>query len=134
VVGVNNTALPYKTTFEYYNGPGDSGNLKRAKGGWNRLKRVDNGQGGSVTFSYDNISQKLLDAGANYYNTFFNRHRVTQALRNDRNLNKYLTTYEYTGAAVNALDTQNYSKSTVANPNSAVLYYTATAFSPQFTF
>jgi hypothetical protein len=115
-----NNATPIKTTFTYET---VRGVYKRANGGWNRLKIANNGQGGTLTFGYENISQFYLTQGSPYFDTFFNRHRVTSETRTDGQSNSYLTTYSYGEAQVNSLGSNNGGVGPNQFPNSAALFY-----------
>jgi RHS repeat-associated protein len=110
---------PIKTSFTYET---NRGAAKRANGGWNRLKTVNNGQGGTLTLGYENISQVYYDQGVGYYNLFFNRHRVNTRRVADGRGNTYLTTYGYGVAALNSLGSNNGVAGPNAWPNSATLF------------
>jgi RHS repeat-associated protein len=113
------TALPWTTfTYETIGGSGSS-----AAAGWNRLKQVNNGQGGTVTYSYANI------ATVTTYGMFINRHRVTSRALTDGRGNTYTWNYTYGTPKMNGigstLDASLASGWTAnsANPTSAVIYY-----------
>lgn len=143
-------ALP-KMALTYHTAPNHDGGYLAA--GWNRLKRIDNGQGGAVEMTYAHIAKVIADAnpGSNpnidpY--VFENRHRVVKqevfeaaysAALNPPDPSKplYAWTYTYGTPQVNALGKNlepnhdpyqsnyfNYGKK-VTNywPNSAKLYF-----------
>jgi RHS repeat-associated protein len=90
-VGADGLTLP-KRTFTYH--PNTSA------AGRNRLASVTNGQGGKITFSYD-----WAIAPPSHWQNY---HRVTQTLREETSGKPYarstLTTYSYSGAAMNVRD------------------------------
>lgn len=98
------TRLP-PTTFTYYRRNGMTGLV----GGLNRLKTVNNGLGGEITFTY-----ALVWPAPNPYEQI-NYHRVTEVERKDVANQPYsrtsVTTYTYSGAALNN------------QGNSAAVYY-----------
>ncbi len=122
-VGKDGTSALPSLSFSYQM---NRGTLKRANGGWNRLQTVDNNQGGTVTFSYEHLAQFYYAQGRNYYNLFFNRHRVTGKTVNDGRGSSSLTTYSYDQAgpaAMNSLGTDLGAIASNYHPNSASLYY-----------
>jgi RHS repeat-associated protein/uncharacterized repeat protein (TIGR01451 family) len=88
-------------------------------GNWNRLVTVNNGQGGILTFGYENI------AAVTGNNIFANNRRVTSKTTNDGRGNTASWTYAYTGAAYNSLGSTLAPSSQATSPyvNSATLYY-----------
>ncbi|MFL5806883.1 MAG: toxin TcdB middle/N-terminal domain-containing protein, partial [Roseiflexaceae bacterium] len=119
-VGKDGTLFPTQTTLAYET---SRGTAKRANGGWNRLKTINNGQGGTLTFGYQHISQVYFAASPQptWYNVFFNRHRVSSRTLTDGRGNSYLTTYSYGPAAVNSLGSDNGGRGPNQFPNSATL-------------
>lgn len=109
-------------TFTYHT---NRGTAKRANGGWNRLQTVNNGQGGTITFAYDNIAQVYFNRNPRptFFNKFFNMHRVKSKTVGDGLGNSYTWSYTYGEASVNTLDSQQFSNDTANNPNSATLFY-----------
>ncbi|NOK71559.1 MAG: hypothetical protein GFH25_541324n2 [Chloroflexi bacterium AL-N10] len=106
------TGLP-KTTFAYQT---DRGTKKRSLGGWNRLKTVDNGQGGIITLSYEHIAEAHND------NQFFNYHRLKTRGVSDGRGTTSTWHYRYGTPAMNTLGTRLGGKGPQEYPNSAVLY------------
>ena len=109
-------ALP-ATTFTYGTSPGTT--QYYPDGAWNRLTQVNNGQGGTITFAYENIGQSINKT------LYANYRRVSSKTLNDGRGNNYTTNYSYTNPALNtlgsALDSNDSSGQVYAN--SAVLYY-----------
>ena len=99
-----------------------AGSGAHAEGGWNRLYQVNNGQGGIITYTYDNIENL-----PNMNSWFQNRHRINQVTLSDGRGNVYPWTYSYGTPNVNALGTilgNQYGWGGMqAQPNSAVVYY-----------
>jgi RHS repeat-associated protein len=118
LVGRDGTLFPTKTTFTYNTTRGTGVN---PNGGWNRLTMVNNGQGGTVTFSYANIAQDY--SGQPWSNIFFNRNRVTKREVKDGRGNTYAWNYSYGMAAVNSLGNRHGGKGPNPEPNSAPLFY-----------
>lgn len=118
VSGTDGTALP--TTSFSYNTTLGSG--PRIDAGANRLTQVDNGQGGIVAFSYQNIATETgLDLFDNY-------HRVRTVTLKDRGTTVGTWTYDYDHPEMNTLGS-NFGVTGLptwqAHPNSAVLYLNA---------
>lgn len=88
-------------------------------GNWNRLVTVDNGQGGTSTYTYATIGNSITPNDGK----FVNYRRVTQKTQTDGEDNSYTWSYAYTSPALNSLGTRYDSQSTQAEPNSAALYY-----------
>lgn len=109
------TGLP-ETTFTYGTTRGTG---QYPNGNWNRLVTVNNGQGGTNTFSYQSIGDALTPKDGK----FLNYRRVTQKTQTDGRGNSYTWSYAYTNPAFNSLGTRYDSQSTQAEPNSAVLYF-----------
>lgn len=109
----NTTALP-ETRFTYGT---DGGTGLFATGGWNRLVRVDNGQGGTMSVNYAPIG------GFNGW-TFNNRPRVVSQTQNDGIGGSYTWNYTYVSPNMNALGTSSDEwQGTMPAGNSAALYY-----------
>ena len=112
------TSLP-RTSFAYgtARGTGDYAN-----GDWNRLKTVDNGQGGTIAFAYEHI------AAAVQAPTFRNYRRVIGRTANDGlgsgPTHEFQTTYTYVHPALNSLgqDLTHDTNDMAGVPNSAALY------------
>ena len=98
------TALP-KTTFTYGGWALSQGSNIYPVGSWNRLTHVDNGQGGSIGFSYDNIGYVLNNG------QYINNRRVSAKTTNDGRGTTSTVSYTYSNPAYNTA------------ANSAVLYY-----------
>ncbi len=118
-------ALP-KLTFTYETNGGTGG---VAAGGWQRLKTVNNSQGGTATFVYENIQAVTGN------NVFNNRHRVTSKTLTDGRGNTATWSYTYGTPAMNSLGTlvaadmlssnpykAIYAQGPNTHPNSAILY------------
>ena len=110
------TALP-ATTFDYGM---DRGTAHYPNGSWNRLTSVNNGQGGLISFAYDDIGQVLNDG--NYKN---NRRVSSKTVHSGYGQawdTSYTWSYTYSTPAYNergsALDSGPY-----LYPNSATLWY-----------
>jgi YD repeat-containing protein len=118
------SANPINTSFTYYDTAADRGTGPRANGGWNRLRTITNGQGGTLTFAYENIAQVYYTCcqGAGYYNSFFNRHRITGKTITDGRGNSHVWNYSYGQAQMNSLGNANGTPSPNTNPNSAALF------------
>ncbi|MDQ3929351.1 MAG: hypothetical protein M3328_09410, partial [Chloroflexota bacterium] len=87
------TALP-ATTFTYALARG-SGYCPN--GDWNRLKTVNNGQGGTLTFGYESI------CAATNNGLFLNHRRVQTRTATDGRGNSYSWTYTYSNPAMNTI-------------------------------
>lgn len=118
------TALP-ATTFAYGT---DGGTGFFANGGWNRLVGVDNGQGGTLGFGYEQIGPTVNNGRTNQ-TIFRNRQRVTRKTQDDGRGQRADWTYVYTNPALNTLGWRLYDadgapdpNQTQEYPNSAVLY------------
>ncbi len=93
------SALPL-ITFAY--GTNDNDNNDRGtgyypKGDWNRLTAVNNGQGGTITFNYENIG------AATNIGLLRNYRRVTSKVVGDGRGNSYPWNYTYTNPAMNTI-------------------------------
>ncbi|WP_029215371.1 RHS repeat-associated core domain-containing protein [Kallotenue papyrolyticum] len=91
------------------------------RGDWNRLTQVENGYGGRVTFTYEQIGV------ASCKRIFRNHRRITSKTVSDGRGNSFTWTYRYSNPAMNSLgwrltgrDDPN---ATQEYPNSAVLFY-----------
>lgn len=116
-VGNNGTSALPATTFTY--GTDRGTNEHYPLGAWNRLTSVNNGQGGTLTFTYENI-------GFVANNRFLeNYRRVTAKTTTDGRGNSYTTNYSYTSPALNSLGSilDPGSLATQTYANSAILYY-----------
>jgi RHS repeat-associated protein len=122
-----NTALLLpKTSFRY--GANDTIGIGAGytAGYANRLISVDNGQGGTLSITYDNLAVALLQVGEMDVNPFFNTHRVTRKTYSDGRGNYYANTYDYQSPNYNALGQDGFDyKGLGVFPNSATLYYAA---------
>ncbi|MCG8351668.1 MAG: hypothetical protein MI924_28200, partial [Chloroflexales bacterium] len=104
------TEFGYQTT---------DGTAYHANGGWNRLREMDNNQGGVQRFSYANIAVALGNNG-----NFTNRHRVTAQTQHDGRGNSATWTYRYGTPQINSLGTSlGDDVSPQSYPNSAAVYY-----------
>jgi hypothetical protein len=127
------TPLP-QTQFTYgafgFTTQGTSPNVRFYPAGeWNRLKTVNNGQGGLLTFNYESIGH-ALDQGL-----FSNNRRVTSKVISDGLNHTYSWTYQYGPPNYNTLGNTRGSQArswwhssyygTKDYPNSAALYYNA---------
>ncbi|MBA3943797.1 MAG: hypothetical protein H0X37_04465 [Herpetosiphonaceae bacterium] len=115
------TALPL-TTFTYgttYTDPDPTITVPKAD--WNRLNGVNNGQGGTVSFSYEQISV------ASRYSIFNNYRRVTTRTVTDGQSHSYTWTYSYAEPELNSIGSilsfSGDKAQTHPYPNSAALYY-----------
>jgi RHS repeat-associated protein len=109
------TALP-STTFTY----GQRGTAFYPQGGWNRLTQVNNGQGGTLTFTYENVAQAR---GTTFLeNLFLNYNRIVNKTANNGLGQAYTWSYTYQNPAFNTFGTLLDSNSTQTYPNSAILY------------
>ena len=86
-------------------------------GGWNRLISADNGQGGVVTFTYENIGNARGDT------LFINNNRVTNIRRSDGRGTNYDWGYSYGTPAYNSRGTTNGGRGPLANPSAADVYF-----------
>lgn len=126
------TALP-PATFTYglkrHNSTNQYSTEYYPRGDWNRLTQVNNGQGGKVTFAYDDIGVKLegSNPGARIWAKFRNNRRVISRTVEDGRGNSYTWNYDYMRSdaypAYNSLGIANGEVGPNQNPNSAVLYY-----------
>lgn len=94
-----------------------------AQGGWNRLRRADNNQGGVITFDYENIGSTMR--GQPYAKHYKNNNRVvTKTIENGMG-NSYVWRYSYKDPAYNSLGTilTNNDSGPNTYPNSAQVYY-----------
>jgi RHS repeat-associated protein/uncharacterized repeat protein (TIGR01451 family) len=120
--GKNGGALP-ATTFTYDRNIGSGW---YANGAWNRLTGVNNGHGGTITFSYENISAAV---SGQYGNIFKNNRRVISKVVQDGAGHTYTWTYSYTEPgditrpAYNTLGTGFGDLGPNTKPNSAILYW-----------
>jgi RHS repeat-associated protein len=109
-------------TFSYHGSLGHLGGTDvRPQGGWNRLTRVNNGQGGTIFFEYQHIG-----TGIDEYAVFDHYHRVLTKTLGDGLNNQYTYSYSYTDPAITALGRNlgyTYLPSNQMHPNSATLYY-----------
>lgn len=120
------TSLP-RTSFTYGTTRGSN---NYANADWNRLKTVDNGQGGTIAFAYEQIGVAVGTSGNLSYDpnvtatTFRNYRRVTTRTTTDGRGNSYPTTYAYAKPALNSLgyELTGDHNDTQALPNSAALY------------
>jgi RHS repeat-associated protein len=94
------TAIP-ATTFTYGFNRGTS---KYPNGSWNRLVSANNGQGGTITFSYDTIASVLTSQGTPVRDLFKNNRRVTQKVVTDGMGHSYSWSYTYGSGVVNGID------------------------------
>jgi RHS repeat-associated protein len=117
VANNGSTALP-ETTFAYHQWRGTG---FYPNGLWNRLETVNNGQGGVVTFTYDNIGAFHYPTIHNY--PFRNNRRVTSKTVTDGRGNSYPWTYSYQNPAYNSVGTNLGGPGTNALPNSASIYF-----------
>jgi hypothetical protein len=104
--GKDGSGLP-ATTFTYHTDRGVGTNNTRPNG-FNRLATIDNGQGGTLTFTYDHaFAQGSTDPAyappTTEWSLYRNIYRVTQALAQDvtGTGKSALTTYSYDKPAVN---------------------------------
>jgi RHS repeat-associated protein len=98
---------PFLTTFTYHTDRGVGTNNTRPNG-FNRLAMIDNGQGGTLTFTYEHaFAQGSTDSRyappTTDWSLYRNIYRVTQALAQDLTGTgkSALTTYSYDKPAVN---------------------------------
>ncbi|MDQ3705891.1 MAG: hypothetical protein M3437_11825 [Chloroflexota bacterium] len=118
------TALP-ENTFDYGLTRGEG---EYPQGGWNRLTRVDNGQGGVMDVTYD-----VVGASLNPHNPHFkNNRRVTaRAMKDGMGTgpeHEHTWLYRYEGPQFNSLGKNlsangNDDPATNVTPNSATLYF-----------
>jgi len=98
-----------------------------ATGGLYRLHTADNGEGGTVTFTYEDIGQVLRPSDYVQAYPFSNYHRVTSRAVADGRGNTTTTTYAYENPEMNSLgsiaDLNGHDPN--ALPNSAKLFYAA---------
>ncbi|KPL85683.1 RHS repeat-associated core domain-containing protein [Herpetosiphon geysericola] len=115
--GNNGTSALPATTFTY--GLVRGTELHYPNGAWNRLTQVNNGQGGLITFAYENIGFIINKP------LYANYRRVTSKTLNDGRGNNYPTSYSYTNPALNTLGSLLDSNDTTGQTyvNSAILYY-----------
>ncbi len=128
LVGNDGTSALPRTAFTYGASRGTS---DYANADWNRLTIADNGQGGTTTFTYEQIGAAVNSPTNLSYNSFIdggrtfpNRRRVSKRTTNDGMGNNYPTTYAYAKPALNSLGygaTGDHTD-TQPNPNSAALY------------
>jgi RHS repeat-associated protein len=102
--------------------------------GWNRLTTVNNGQGGTITFGYQSISEYMRAENGDGWGTnlFLNNRRVVSKTITDGQGHSYVSTYSYPNSAYgvsappayNSLgtDVEEDAGGPNANPNSAALY------------
>jgi RHS repeat-associated protein len=90
-----------------------------ARGDWNRLTKADNGQGGTVTFTYDNIGGVANPP----ISIMKNNRRVTSRTLTDGQGHSYPWSYSYSTPAYNSLGTLLGEAGMNGYPNSAVLYF-----------
>jgi len=124
------TSLP-RTSFAYGT---TRGTAEFANADWNRLKTVDNGQGGTITFAYEQIGVAVATSGNLSYDptltptTFRNYRRVTSRTANDGlgtgPAHEFVTAYVYAKPALNSLGQAltNNPNDMSTTPNSAALY------------
>jgi len=124
------TSLP-RTSFAYGT---TRGTAEFANADWNRLKTVDNGQGGTIAFAYEQIGVAVATSGNLSYDptltptTFRNYRRVTSRTANDGlgtgPAHEFVTTYVYAKPALNSLGQAltNNPNDMSTTPNSAALY------------
>ncbi len=118
------TALP-ATTFTYGT---DRGTGTWPNGNWNRLAGVNNGQGGTVAYAYEQIGPTVNNGHTNQ-TIFHNRRRVTTKTVGDGRGQAAVWGYQYTepelngiGWLIDGLDGAGHTNQTQAYPNSAILY------------
>jgi len=119
------TALP-ATTFTYgtVKGTTDPPNAD-----WNRLTVVNNGQGGTVTFAYEQIGPTVSNGHTNG-TIFANRRRVTAKTVGDGRGQNAAWTYQYESPELNSIgwgSTTGPTNETQQDPNSAILYLNTVA-------
>jgi RHS repeat-associated protein len=124
--GRDGGSLP-ATTFTYGT---DIGTGTWPLGSWNRLTDVDNGQGGTVHFEYENIQTVLGDG---YGHLFKNNRRVTSKTEHSGTGQawdqSYTWIYNYqepgdvTRPAYNTIGTSHSDLGPNTYPNSAIVYY-----------
>jgi RHS repeat-associated protein len=119
------TALP-ATTFTYGL---VRGGVKDPNGNWNRLTVVNNGQGGTATFTYQTISAYLRSINGDGWGTnfFLNNRRVLTKVLTDGQSHSYTWSYDYTSGtpAYNSLGITMGAQGPNPYPNSATLYFNA---------
>jgi RHS repeat-associated protein/uncharacterized repeat protein (TIGR01451 family) len=118
------TALP-AMTFEYglVRGTGEYPNDS-----WNRLKKVDNGQGGVMEITHKSIGGAMSPQNRHFKNNWRVSQRVTRDGMGVGPTHEYTSTYTYGTPAFNSLgrdlsDDPPNDPSTNATPNSATLYF-----------
>jgi RHS repeat-associated protein/uncharacterized repeat protein (TIGR01451 family) len=120
---VANTGAALPSTTFGYNVGSQRGAAKCPNPGWNRLRTADNGQGGTITYGYENICTALGNGDPNQGNPAFeNNHRVKTKTLNDGMGHNYDWNYTYEGAAFNALGSVLRPQDVNQWPNSATLY------------
>ncbi|WP_026371041.1 RHS repeat-associated core domain-containing protein [Kallotenue papyrolyticum] len=118
------SALP-AMTFRYGETPGVTADACTGtswpRGDWNRLVQVENGYGGRVTFTYEQIGV------ASCKRIFRNHRRITGKTISDGRGNSFTWTYRYSDPALNSLGWRltgsGDPNATQEYPNSAALYY-----------
>ncbi len=108
-------ALP-ATSFSYGPSPPPSSN-HYPSGQFNRLIQVNNGQGGTISFTYEDIGQVTGNGNPQFVN---NRRVISKTLGDGRG-NNYTWHYSYQHPAYNWLGTEPLALDTY--PNSAALWY-----------
>jgi RHS repeat-associated protein len=131
------TALP-ATTFTYGL---NRGTAKDPNGDWNRLTVVNNGQGGTATFTYETISASLRPIYGTSWGTdfFLNNRRVLTKVLTDGQNHSYTWSYSYpnsaygvaTPPAYNSLGTSMSWQGPNDYPNSATLYFNKQLYDTQ---
>nr|MBA3946055.1 hypothetical protein [Herpetosiphonaceae bacterium] len=127
-IGKDGTSALPKTTFTYSTGMTGRGTTEFPNGGWNRLIGVNNGQGGTLQFNYENIGTvTLASVPPPPRSAFLNNTRVVSKSTNDGEGNTATWSYSYQNPAYNSfgttLDPHVVSPgSTQAALNSAILY------------
>ncbi|MDQ5823422.1 MAG: DUF11 domain-containing protein, partial [Chloroflexota bacterium] len=122
------TPMP-AVTFGYMTGT-NAGNGTYVAGAWNRLTTVDNGQGGKITFTYENIGTDLANPNSPDYAPlaapkFAHNRRVKTKVVEDGRGNSYTWSYDYRYPAYNSLGTSDQWGTEVGpnvKPNSASVY------------
>ncbi len=105
------------TTLTYGTNPGNTSS-PYPNGDWNRLISADNGQGGRVVFTYQNVGDRQANAGQVNATNFINNRRVDTKTIYDRNSLVGTWSYTYTHPILNLRGGENNEL-----PNSATYYY-----------
>jgi len=121
LLGKDGTAALPATTFAYGT---DRGTGNWPNGNWNRLTGVNNGQGGTVAFAYEQIGPTVNNGHTNQ-TIFHNRRRVTTKTVGDGRGQNAVWGYQYADPALNthgwAVDPGD-PNNTQEYPNSAILF------------